>query len=93
MHQLTVSIQLDEQVYKILSRYAAATHRDIGAIAGELLTEQLATLSLRLEQERVKALPLGERRALARGAWGSWALPDGENSVDLVRQFRAEWTH
>lgn len=92
MHQLTVSIDLDEQVYRILSRYAAVAHRDIGTIVSELVTNQLAELTLRVEQEQVRALPLAERRALARGAWGSWALTDGTNSVELVRQLRAEWT-
>lgn len=92
MHQLTVSIQLDEEVYQTLTHYAAITHRDIESIISEILTGQLGALSRRVEQERIKALPLEERRALARGAWGSWALRDGENSVDLIRQLRAEWT-
>ena len=93
MQQLTVSIHLDDQVFKILTRYAAIAHRDIGAVVSELITEQLADLSLRVEAEQIRTLPLAERRALARGAWGSWALTDGTNSVDVVRQLRAEWTH
>lgn len=92
MHQITVSIPLDEEVYKTLSRYATVAHRDLGAIVNELLTERLAELSLRVEQEQIRGLPLEERRALARGAWGSWALTKGMNSVDLVRQLRGEWT-
>lgn len=91
MDHVTISVELEEKVYRTLARYATMVHRDVSAIVGELLTEQLAELTLRMEAERIRALPLAERRAIARGAWGSWNLGGGLNSVELVRHLRAEW--
>lgn len=92
MHEITVSLQLDEQAYKTLTRYAAMAERDIETIVSEMIIEQLGGLSLRVEQESIKTLSPTERRALARAAWGSWSLTPGTTSTDLVRELRSEWS-
>ena len=71
MNQVTLSIRLDEKVFRVLERYAAAAHRDIGGLVNEVLAERLDELSLRTEAEQIRALSLEDRQALARGAWGS----------------------
>ena len=83
MGQITLTVTLDEQSYQVLTQRAATERRDVSALLADIVARELAepaeaagdeVLAMRAEWECICALPIEERRALARGAVGSWQL-------------------
>jgi hypothetical protein len=104
MGQITLAVTLNERAYRTLARRAAAQHKTIGDLTSDLVNDWVAewseladTVETRPqaptwddEIERIRALPLEERRELARQACGTLKLPDGITAAQFVRQLRDE---